>query len=231
MPTVYHHTSTLRTNLIWMSGVIQVEGKSEGVFHPRIGEIKTDALSRRLMKDFPPVAWFTKRIEIPGVLTRGATLHTVDKVTGERREIEVTPDSVNVMSLNRLALGFPVSEIPVVPWAEHRGYSTDEGQELNATAREAGDDPNDWYVSETPVDVLKVSEFWYSPSILNPKLKRFDAYLADIRRMVSLCRETKGVFIPPTWMNPDDARLLASQLGTPIASWVAARKFSEHSSP
>ena len=27
VPTVYHHTSTLRTNLIWMSGVIEVEGK------------------------------------------------------------------------------------------------------------------------------------------------------------------------------------------------------------
>ena len=28
VPTVYHHTSTVRTNLIWMSGVIEVEGKS-----------------------------------------------------------------------------------------------------------------------------------------------------------------------------------------------------------
>ena len=35
VPTVYHHTSTLRTNLIWMSGVIEVEGKSKGVFHPQ----------------------------------------------------------------------------------------------------------------------------------------------------------------------------------------------------
>jgi hypothetical protein len=56
VPTVYHHTSTLRTNLIWMSGVIEVEGKSKGVLHPQIGEIRTDAKVRRALKDFLPVA-------------------------------------------------------------------------------------------------------------------------------------------------------------------------------
>ena len=28
---VYHHTSTLRTHFIWMSGVIELEGKSPPV--------------------------------------------------------------------------------------------------------------------------------------------------------------------------------------------------------
>ena len=30
---IYHHTSTLGTNLIWMSGVIELEGKSPPVIH------------------------------------------------------------------------------------------------------------------------------------------------------------------------------------------------------
>lgn len=34
-PVVYHHTSTLRTNLLWMSGVIELEGQSRRpAFHP-----------------------------------------------------------------------------------------------------------------------------------------------------------------------------------------------------
>jgi hypothetical protein len=70
------------------------------------------------------------------------------------------------------------------------------GRELNETAREAGDDPNDWYVSETPIDVMKVSEFWSSRTVLNPRLQRSDSYIADIRRMVTMCRERDGVFSP-----------------------------------
>lgn len=217
-PTVYHHTSILRTNLIWMSGVIQVEGKSEGVFHPRIGEIKTDALTRRSMKDFPAVAWFTRRIDIPRVLTQGVTLYSIDKVTGKRKEIESDPGSSNAMAMNRVVLGFPIAEIPVVPWTEYKGYDTAEGRELNVSALEAGDDPTDWYVSETPIDVMKVAEFWYSRSVMKPKLKRTDSYISDIRRMVTLCRETKGAFIPPSWLNPDDARLLARELGIGVAT-------------
>ena len=62
VPTVYHHTSTLRTNLIWMSGVVQVEGQSDGVLHPQLGRIDTDARIRRELRDFPPLAWFTSQI-------------------------------------------------------------------------------------------------------------------------------------------------------------------------
>jgi hypothetical protein len=41
-----------------MSGVIEVEGKSPPVIHPQLGTIHMDALARRAMTDFPPVAWF-----------------------------------------------------------------------------------------------------------------------------------------------------------------------------
>lgn len=39
---IYHHTSSLRANLIWVSGVIELEGQSKGALHPIIGEIITD---------------------------------------------------------------------------------------------------------------------------------------------------------------------------------------------
>src|SRR5712664_3230068 len=68
--TVYHHTSTLRTNLIWMSGAIELEGRSPPVYHPRLGEIRTDALARRSMKDFAPLAWFTTQTSIPQCLVK-----------------------------------------------------------------------------------------------------------------------------------------------------------------
>ncbi|PAQ03766.1 hypothetical protein LRP31_35000 (plasmid) [Mesorhizobium mediterraneum] len=217
VPTVYHHTSTLRTNLIWMSGVIQVEGKSEGVFHPRLGEIKTDALARRAMKDFPPVAWFTRRIDIPNCLV-ASTMFGVDKKTGVKKEITLAVEQANAMAMNRLAIGFPVGDIPVIPWSEHAGYATGEGRELNETAIAAGDDPMDWYVSETPINVMKVSEFWFSPSLMKPKLRRSDGYIVDIHRMVKLCRETKGAYIPPTWMKQEQAEALARSMNVPVGN-------------
>lgn len=60
---VYHHTSSLRTNLLWMSRYIALEGNSKGVIHPELGEIHTDAALRRPMRDFPPLVWFTTRIQ------------------------------------------------------------------------------------------------------------------------------------------------------------------------
>jgi hypothetical protein len=50
-----------------------------------------------------------------------------------------------------------------VPWPNYYGYASAEGQELNETARLTGDEPDDWHVSEQPVDVLKVSEFMVKP--------------------------------------------------------------------
>lgn len=216
VPTVYHHTSTLRTNLIWMSGVIQVEGRSEGALHPAFGRISTDVSARRAMKDFPAVAWFTKRIDIPKVLT-GASLYATDRQTGQLREIKVSDAEVNAIALNRLAIGFAVSDIPAIPWPDHPGYLTGEGKELNDSALAAGDDPADWYVSEEPVDVTKATEYWHSSDVLRPKLARRDGYIADIRRMVELSR-SKGAFIPPSWLTREQATSLARMLGMTVAS-------------
>lgn len=109
----------------------------------------------------------------------------------------------NAITLNRVALGFRIAEVPIVPWPEYYGYATGEGQELNESAREAADNPDDWYVAEEPVDVLKISEFWIWPSMLKPKLKRFDQHIEHIRNMVTACRTQKGVYIPPSWLQPE----------------------------
>ena len=208
VPVVYHHTSTLRTNLIWMAGVIEIEGKSDPVFHPDLGELTLDANLRRAMHDFPPLAWFTTRIEVPNCLLH-SSLMLLDKSSGVTREVARDPRLSNAIALNRIALGFPVAAISVVPWRDHSGYVTDEGKALNETAREAGDNPDEWYVSEAPVDVLAATEIWSSPSIMRPKLKRLDAYLPHVRRMVEMCRSRPGTFIPPTWLKIDQQRELA----------------------
>jgi len=213
---IYHHTSTLRTNLIWMSGVIEVERRESAVIHPKLGEIRSDAALRRSMQDFPALAWFTKQILVPRCLLQ-STVYGIDKITGERTLMfEDGREVSNVVALNRVAIGFPIQSTTAVPWPTYRGYNTPEGRELNESAREAGDDPDDWYVSETPVDVLLSTEIWSSPSILNPKLKRVDRYLPDVHRMVRLCREQAGVYIPPTWLTDDEARKLAERANIPV---------------
>jgi hypothetical protein len=78
---VYHHTSTLRTNLIWMSGVIDLEGLSRPVLHPQMGEIRNDALARRELKDFTRLAWFTTQMTVPEALVQ-TRIQFIDKNTG-----------------------------------------------------------------------------------------------------------------------------------------------------
>src|SRR5260370_7685865 len=113
VPTGSHHPSTLRNNLIWMSGVIEVEGKSKEVFHPQLGEIRTDAKVRRALKDFPPVAWFTTRIDVPKVLM-STEIVFVDRETGELEldRLKTNAEIPNALSFNRIALAFPISHIP-----------------------------------------------------------------------------------------------------------------------
>jgi hypothetical protein len=215
-PIIYHHTSTLRTNLLWMAGVIEVEGKGREPLHPHIGVIKTDVLRRRAMQDFPPVAWFTSEIVVPNCL-RNMKLYFTDKNTGAvRYEDEAVGNLSDAIALNRVALGFRLSECPsIVKWSEHPGYRTAEGGDLNETARTSGDDPDAWYVSEQPIDLLKVVEFWSSRKIMNPKLQREDWYLKDLHNMVRNCRERKDMYIAPTWLKPEQARALASAMGLP----------------
>jgi len=195
---VWHHTSILRTNLIWMSGVIDLEGRSKGVLHPAFGEIYTDAGFRRPMQDFPALAWFTSDINVPKCLQH-FDLYTTDHDTGESKKMDLGPDAAAALVMNRMALGFRTSDIPVVPWPSHRGYDTGEGRELNESARDVGDDPDLWWVSETPVDVLKSSDIRGSKSIMGLKMERLDGYLAEVHGMVRLCRAIPGTVIPPTW--------------------------------
>ena len=188
IPMVYHHTSTLRTNLIWMSGVIEVEGKTKDVIHPQLGKIMTNALFRREMKDFPQVAWFTTQLRVPRCLIVDR-LQLAHEETGEvMEELVLTETEANMLAMQRVALGFPIADINVIPWPEHRGFNTGEGKRLNESAIEAGDDPADWYVSDHPVDVMKAKGVWTSSSIANPKLQRRDWYLKDVKKMVTLCR-------------------------------------------
>jgi hypothetical protein len=214
--TIYHHTSTLRTNEIWMSGKIKLEGQQPEAMHPKLGKIQSEANRRRSMVDFAPLAWFTSKIQVPQCLLK-SNLCFVDTKTGEIiKKVKLGEKEANALALHRLALAFPVSAIPVVPWPDHPGYSTAEGRELNETARDAGDDPNDWWVSEEPVDVMAASEVWLSRGIMDVRLYRHDGYLKDIRRMVTQCRTTQGVYIPPSWINPEEAEVAARQLGLRI---------------
>lgn len=211
-PVVYHHTSTLRTNLLWMSGVIAVEGDDEPVIHPKLGELKTDTKMRRAMTDFAPLAWFTTKIDCPRCLT-DAPVFGIHNETGERIDIATEPGSMNLIALNRIAIGFIASTIPVVRWRDHYGYASAEGQKLNQTAREFGDDPDDWYVSEEPVDLLSATEIWSSASIVKPKYRRLPEYLPAMKDMVTRARSKDGIYIPPSWMTPEQATALAKRLG------------------
>lgn len=214
-PTVFHHTSTLRTNQLWMSGEIRVEGKMPPVRHPHLGEVGNDASLRRAMKDFPPLAWFTTKIAIPNCLVL-KELHFIDKKTGVQTRMPIEKSVANGIAMNRFAIGFRIADIPVVPWREHPGYTTAEGRELNETAREGGDDPDDWYVSEQSIDLMLASEIWFSREKFNPKLTREDWYLADMKKMVQKCRTTPGVLIPPAWFSPDQVRQVAQRMGLPV---------------
>jgi hypothetical protein len=217
VPVVYHHTSTLRTNLIWMAGEIDVEGNSKGAYHPQLGEISINILKRRALRDFPPLVWLTKRIDVPNVLLTIMVMAT-SKETGEVAKHVIDRDQANAYALNRVALGFPIASIPeLTPWPDHYGYTTPEGHELNASARYVGDAPDDWFVCETPIDVLKVSEFWASSSMMKPKLRRRDGYIRDIHRMVTLRREREGVYIPPSWLTPEQAQNLVRTVGMSMA--------------
>jgi len=215
--TVYHHTSILRTNLIWMSGVIEVEGKMPPAFHPQLGEIRTDARVRRSMEDFPPVAWFTSKTHVPQCLQDIEFRLVTNDDNRTLRETRVPPHLASAFSLQRLALGFPVEGSTIIPWRDYYGFSTPEGRELNRTAQAVGDNPNDWWVSETPVDVLTSTEVWVQRQLRSPRLENYPPYLADVHKMVRLCRDRKDAYIPPAWVPEAKIRELAARTGIGVA--------------
>jgi hypothetical protein len=115
------------------------------------------------MMDFPPVAWFTTEIAIPKCLTNMTLLlkhNDTGEVIGENdfEDFGLTGRAAaDALALDRLALGFNIKDIPVMPWPDYHGYHTSEGRELNATEREYGDNPNHWYVAEQPVDLASLA--------------------------------------------------------------------------
>jgi hypothetical protein len=132
---------------------------------------------------------------------------------------KVSPaDWLNFQMWNRVALGFPIADIPVTRWRDYHGHDTPEGRSVNESAIEAGDDPADWYVSEQDIDVLKATEVWTSRSIMTPKLELSPQYLAQVHRMVALCRAIPNTYIPPTWLDPDDAKRMMRKIcpGVPV---------------
>jgi hypothetical protein len=237
---VYHHTSILVTNRIWMDGVLKPDGPgADTVAHPKLeaGVKFGGERTRRACQDFPPLVWFTTRIAIPPCMMNGelivtfpngrpdeATLGKVAGVMAEAVENLSAADMMNFRMWNRVALGFQIADIPVTPWCSHYGYDTTEGRDLNTSAIEAGDNPDDWFVSEQEIDVLKVSEFWSSPSVSKPRLERVRGdYIGSIRRMVTLCQQGRangeGVYIPPAWMDltsQEKQGALSRKLGVPV---------------
>ena len=213
---IYHHTSTLRTNQLWMSGQLLPEGKMPPAFHPQLGEIQTDAFVRRPMKDFPPVVWLTEEVGVPKCLV-SMRLRFASKDTGEEvAGLDINGGLSNAIALNRVSLGFRPNDLGAVRWSDHDGYRTQEGRELNETAREVGDDPDRWWVSEAPVDLMQMVELRVSRSISKPKLERNDAYFSKIKELIQRCRDNPGVYVPPTWLTGDQARVLAVRLGIPV---------------
>jgi hypothetical protein len=49
------------------------------------------------------------------------------------------------------------------------------------------------------------------------RLERNDLYLPDVQKMVAMCKEKQGVFIPPSWMPEGLARAFAKELGAPVS--------------
>lgn len=149
------------------------------------------------MKDFPPLVWLTTEIRIPKCLL-STKLLIQDKETGAiKGEVDGFADAI---SLTRIALGFNIADISAVPWHDHYGYNTGEGQELNKTAREFGDDPTLWYVSEQPVDVALLTSIWTPRRGQKHRLERNDQSLVEVRQTIALCKARKDVLIPPPWL-------------------------------
>lgn len=212
---VYHHTSTLHTNLIWMSGAVEVEGYSEPVLHPHLGTLQSDLRFRRACRDFPAVAWFTADLNVPKCLIQ-TSLFFSRPGASDAIEIEIAAPVANAISLRQMALGFKLADIPVTPWPEHRGYATSEGRTLNDTARAAGDNPDLWFVSEHRVSLDHMIEIRVARSTQNLKMERRDDYLEKLRPMLEFLKREKA-YVPPAWLSIEDARLLADRLGLPLA--------------
>ncbi len=211
---VWHHTSSLRTAQLWTSGHIKVEGRMPPAFHPEVGWIYSNAAHRREMKDFPPLVWLTRDIKVPQSI-RIVSHRAKDNDPAKCQTTLLPPEVTDAIAMRRMAIGFNPNEIGATPWTEHPGYSSGEGRQLNESAIEAGDAPEDWYVVEADIDLLKCRALRIAQSTFNLKMVREDRGVAEIHRMVRLCRENPGRRIAPTWLNEESIRR-AQEAGTPI---------------
>jgi len=214
---IYHHTSILRTNLLWMAGEILPENHGKKALHPQLGEIDASGTVtlRRKFEDFPPLVWLTTQITVPNCL-KDIAIYFVPKDGGAPTRLDLAVDEAAAFSLRRVALGFHAVEIDAIPWQDHPGYHTTEGTELNETAHDVGDDPDDWFVCENAVDLMQILEFRHAKSLHDLKMLSQPSYLSDIKRMVTMCRQTPGVFIPPSWLTQEQAEKLSAKMELPI---------------
>ena len=215
-PIIYHHTSTLRTNLIWMAGSVLVEGQGRTPLHPVLGEVQSDPRYRRAMSDFPAVAWFTTDINVPQCLIQHS-IFLKDPKTGNVVEKWLNKDEAAAISLERVALGFRIADIKATPWPSYPGYDTPEGAVLNDTARDVGDDPNKWYVTEHSVDLDHMTEVWLPKKRYDLKLIQSDKYLGEVRKLIAMCKSRSDAYVPPSWLTEKEARQLAQALNVPVA--------------
>ena len=204
---VYHHASTLREHLIILDGKIMPEGSCGSCIHPAFGEVQSDQqirTLRRTMSDFPGLVWFTSHLEIPQVLQVEPTF--INPKTGEPVPVDVSLPRW-ALGLHRIALGFDRAEIGLVPWPEYCGYFTPEGRYLNDVAISAGDDPDDWWISETPIDLGKLKTYHWSSRLENPILLRDDDRKARILLGYRQVRAVAEAGLPamffPTYMKDD----------------------------
>jgi hypothetical protein len=212
---VYHHTSTLCTNLIWMSGAIEIEGQQEPPLHPQLGIIQTGLSFRRACNDFPPVVWFTTEISVPKCLVQ-SSLFLKNEDTRETLEIPISKALSNGIALHRIALGFPATEIPIKPWPRYYGYATPEGQ-AHQTARASGDEPDRWYLSEERVSLQHMTEIRIAKSMQDLKMQRNDEYLYEIKKLLAALKDERA-YVPPTWLSPKDIEVVAARLNLKVKS-------------
>ncbi len=189
---VYHHTNILFSHLIWNSGVIDIESEHDQmVAHPILESFGLGGVThRRMAKDFPRLAWFTSNKSIPRCLENVSLLNT-----------DISVEHGTAIKLNRIAIEFALATAPeIVPWKAYYGYDTPEGQKLNRDAIAEGDDPDEWYISETPVSAFKMTKILIAPNWIKPVLNGemdVEAVKFNIRNARSL-----GAELPPDWKMP-----------------------------
>jgi len=210
-PTIYHYTSALYTNQIWMAGYLMLPGLRDVTYHPIFGDIPAVDCSAF---GHLPLIWFTTNRNIPRCLRSYMLMRPNDG--SPALSVRAPALVVDAFCYMRIALGFHAKEIGAVPWPEHPSYDTDEGRGFAETAREVGDNPDEWYVAERPVDILKATTARLPKKVMGTELIPNDGYLREVKAMVAFSQEFPGkLYIPPSLMPRELAEQLTARLGLP----------------